>query len=310
MQYTVWVVGFVGILVWVLAKIAPSIPPYTPMDIDWQNAPVVITPDWSVAATLGAAGHPAMAVGDLDTFTDWSDYPMLPTATLDLGARFAPNSEWIGQIAADGLIYDGFFGHPALVQQVPIWQYASVDKSTRAPIWQDYVDSTVQLGEMVGKQAQFLAYTQAVGQYLQQQGAVFRHKNPTIRRIAVVQFASANQLYYYTDKTPFAPALLQMGLQMVQLGDAPMWGSGMADISILVHLDAQTCLVVLAPVHPFLHKQLSKHMLWRNLGYADGTKCVKWIRPVWAFGELPSMVDFVDNLVAAPAYLVDGVSVL
>lgn len=261
----------------------------------------IITPDWGVASTLVGIGNPPVATGDLTTLPDWSVSPAMPEGVMDLGSRFTPNPELMAQLSADLFIYTGFYGHLNTVA-MPAWEYQGVDRKGREPVWADYVQAVLALGDKIGKKEQTVNYVNQVAKHLEQQGEIFQQRYPHIKRLAVMQIPNATQFYHYTTSTPFGVAMEKMGLASMAFGDAGEWGTYIGQLNELTKLDADTCLVIVAPFSPMLKAELAKNPLWQRLGYDDGSRCAMVMQPAWAYGDLASMTGFADGLVNATAY--------
>lgn len=306
-----------------------------------QNTPTaIITPDWSIAATLTALDVPPIATGDVKTYPQWSVVPPLPNNTLDIGARFNPNPELIYQLSGDLLIDGNFYTHAqSLYRNIAIWTYEGVQipKNRTDHTWDDYAKATMTLAATVGKSERGRDYLTKSRAHLVQNGSAFRAANPAINTLAIAQFNTASQLKSFTKQSPFYPALTQMGLNLAQFdGEGNAWGGQDITLADLATLDAATCLVIIAPFSPMLQSELQKNALWQRLGYADAMRaqqknrangnlingdtpannlnsltanqqpntrpnvpCLKILPPIWAYGDVPTMVGFSDALLAA-----------
>lgn len=265
------------------------------LDVERQSPKSVITPDWGVAGTLTALGVPPVATGDVKTYPDWSLEPKLAPNTLDLGARFNINPELAKQLSAELVIDGAFYSHMShLYADVPVYFYEGVaQKNIRH--WEDYATATQKLAKAVGKEQNAKQYIAQSRKTLQELGTQFKQKYPNIKSLAVVQFASAQQIRSYTNSSPFAAALEEMGLSLYVFGDGNVWGSTDIGLIDLTKLDEQTCLVIIKPFSPMLQKQLSTNALWQALGFGH-RRCMLILPPVWSFGEIPSMVGFAKAL--------------
>lgn len=268
----------------------------------------IITPDWSIASTLTAIDTPPVATGDLRMLPEWSLSPKMPTTTLDLGQRYTPNPELLAQLSAELFIYSSFYSHLANMDNMATWEYKGVNKKDTPPTWNEYQAAVLEIGKQIHKEQQTLEYINHTATYLAQKGVEFKQQHPNIKRLAIVQFGNANQLYNYTSSSPFGPALDKMGIDIVNLGKSSEWGSYITDISEISRLDDDTCLIIIKPFSTLLKKELSKHALWQYLGYGSGKRCAMIIEPVWAFGDFPSMVGLADNLLTATPYTKYGIN--
>lgn len=289
--------GVLLICAFFLSRHAPVIVPRPQ-----KGALSVITPDWTVAATLTALGKPPVATGDVKTYPDWSLDPTLPPTTIDLGARFNPNPELTRQLQADLVIVSPFYGHlTSLYADTPVWQYQGITSQEKQRTWQDYANATHQLAATVGQSAKAKQYVADSQQSLQRLGQDFRQKHPNIKRLAVVQFASVHQIRSYANNSPFYPALQMMGLQLHSFGEGNAWGSLDISLADLSTLDEQTCLVIIEPFSVMLQTQLQQNALWQQLQFGTSKRCLMVLPPIWAFGEIPTMVGFATALSQASA---------
>lgn len=264
----------------------------------------ILTPDWSIAATLTALGYPPIATGDVTAYPKWAGKPALPTTIIDLGARFAPNPELIAQLSPDLVIDNDFYQHlRPLYGNTPIKSInlQGADPSKTAT-WQSYTDGVMALGEAIHQPAAAKAYIADSHVKLTNLGQTFRQQHPTIKKLAVIQFASVSQFRNYSDNSLFKPTLDVMGIELVQLGKGNMWGFSDAKLGDLAKFDNSTCVVVIEPFSPMLQQQLAATVLWQRLGYAkDSTnpRCMMVVPPTWIYGGIPSMVGFAESLTHA-----------
>ncbi|WP_395147924.1 ABC transporter substrate-binding protein (plasmid) [Moraxella atlantae] len=261
----------------------------------------VLTPDWSIAATLTAMGYPPIATGDVAEYPEWAGKPDLPNTTIDLGARFAPNPELISQLSPDLVIDNDFYQHlRPLYGNTPV---KSINPQTTDPnkpaTWQSYADSVMALGEAIDQPTAAKTYIDKSHEQITNLGQTFRKQYPTIRKLAVIQFASANQFRSYSDNSLFKPTLDIIGLELVHLGQGNQWGFSDAKLGDLVKFDDSTCVVVVEPYSPMLQQQLENNALWQRMGYSKETanpRCMMVVPPTWIYGGMPSMVGFAESL--------------
>ncbi|ELA09318.1 periplasmic binding protein [Moraxella macacae 0408225] len=259
----------------------------------------VITPDWAIASTLTAMGYPPVATGDVKIYPTWVFEPKLPVQTIDLGARYAPNPERLAQLHPDIIIDSDFYAHlRPLYGDIPHEAISFIPQSEVAS-WQDYVKPTQKLGEIIQKPdaaEQFLAKSK---QRLNELGKNFHQKNPDIQKLAVVQFADANNLRMYVSNSLFQPVFDEMDLQFItlenELGAGNQWGFLSITLGDLTKLDNDVCLVVVEPFDPMLHQELTHNLLWQRLGYANN-RCMAVVKPLWIYGGVASMLTFANWL--------------
>lgn len=261
----------------------------------------ILTPDWSIAATLTAMGYPPIATGDVAEYPEWAGKPDLPNTTIDLGARYAPNPELIAQLSPDLVIDNDFYQHlRPLYGSTPVKSINSQDSDPSKPTtWQSYVDSVMALGHAIDQPTAAKTYIAKSHEQLTNLGQTFRKQHPTIKKLAVIQFASVSQFRSYSDNSLFKPTLDVMGLELVQLGQGNQWGFSDAKLGDLAKFDDRTCVVVVEPFSPMLQKQLAETALWQRLGYAKNStnpRCMMVVPPTWIYGGIPSMVGFAESL--------------
>lgn len=262
-------------------------------------APVkVLTPDWAVASTLTAMGFPPIATGDIRTYPDWMVDPSLPETVVDIGARFAPNPERFAQLNADVIVDTEFYTHlRPLYGKLP---HVTVSFSPKNPIatWADYVEPTRKLGQIIHQPAAAENYLENTHNHLLQLGQSFQQRFPTIKKLAIVQFADSNSLRLYGHNSLFEPTLTAMNLTLQipdTLGKANAWGYIPITLGDLAKLDKDTCLVVVEPFSPMLQKELTENQLWQRLGYGSN-HCMTILPALWTFGGVPSMLTFAQRL--------------
>lgn len=261
----------------------------------------ILTPDWSIAATLTALGYPPIATGDVTEYPRWAGKPTLPTTVVDLGARFAPNPELMAQLSPDLVIDNDFYQHlRPLYGNTPV---KSVNLQSSDPnktaTWQNYADGVMALGEAIHQPAAAKVYIADSHVQLTNLGQIFRQQHPTIQKLAIIQFASIGQFRSYSDNSLFKPTLDVMGIELIQLGKGNQWGFSDAKLGDLAKIDHSTCVVVIEPFSPMLQQQLAGNALWQRLGYAKNAtnpRCMMVVPPTWIYGSIPSMVDFAESL--------------
>lgn len=276
----------------------------TPVNITKNQTVKVITPDWAVASTLTAMGYPPLATGDTKTYQKWVAEPKLPNETIDLGARFAPNPERLAQLKADVIIDNDFYAHlRPLYDNTPHTAISFAPKGEVAT-WQDYVEPTKKLGEIIHQPAKAEQFLTQSKQKLSELGITFRQKYPTIKKIAVVQFADSSNLHIYTNNSLFKPTFDEMGLQLITLetpeNKGNLWGFLPIPLGDLAKLDNDTCLAVVEPFSSMLRQELANNLLWQRLGYGadnkDKSRCMTVLPPIWTYGGVSSMVTFGERL--------------
>lgn len=261
----------------------------------------VLTPDWSIAATLTAIGYPPIATGDVALYPEWAGKPALPNSTIDLGARFAPNPELMAQLSPDLVIDNDFYQHlRPLYGQTPVTaiNLQGADPSKTAT-WQSYADGVMQLGNAIHQPTAAKHYIANSQIRLSNYGQAFRQKHPTIKKLAVIQFASVSQFRSYSDNSLFKPTLDKMGIMLISLGQGNRWGFTDAKLGDLAKFDDSTCVVVVEPFSPMLQQQLADNALWHRLGYARNSanpRCMMVVPPTWIYGGIPSMLGFAQSL--------------
>lgn len=291
----------------------PKKQPPEPQPTD--TAPLrVITPDWAIAGTLTAMGYPPLATGDVKFYPDWSIDPELSPKTIDMGTRYQPNPELFSQLSVDLIIDNDFYQHlRPLYGDIPHKSMKLQDDKEVAS-WEGYKSATYELGKIIGQPNAAKQYIKKSETKLEKEGQLFRHKNPDIKKITVVQFASANQLRSYSKNSLFYPAAQMMGLDFQELGEGNAWGFITIGLSELTKIDKETCLIIVEPFSVMVQKELSDNDLWHRLGYsfakassdksdnaagnqeAVSKPCVMVIAPTWIYGGVPSIVGFAHAL--------------
>ena len=264
----------------------------------------VLTPDWSIAATLTAMGYPPIATGDVAEYPKWAGKPDLPNSVIDLGARFAPNPELMSQLSPDLIIDNDFYQHlRPMYGKTPVKSInLQGSDPSKTATWQSYADGVMALGNAIHQPIAAKQYIDKSQIQLTNLGQTFRQQHPTIKKLAVIQFASVSQFRSYSDNSLFKPTLDAMRLELVQLGQGNLWGFTDAKLGDLAKFDDSTCVVVVEPFSPMLQQQLAQNVLWRRLGYGKDSanpRCMMVVPPTWIYGGIPSMVGFAQFLTQA-----------
>lgn len=271
--------------------------------VNQTKQPIVLTPDWSIAGVLTAIGNPPIATGDLRIYPQWSLKPALPSTTVDLGARFQPNPELMAQLEYDVVIDNDFYQHlRGNYGDKPILSFESGAKVGVAKTWQDYENETYKIAKFVNKIPEAKQYLADSQRQLKAFGQQFANNHPTVKKVAIVQFANANYLRNYTANSLFKPALDAMNVGMYEHGEGNMWGNVDMTLADLASVPADTCLVVIEPYSPMLQQELANNALWQRLGYADGKRCLLVLPPIWLFGGVPSILAFAEFLANSKPY--------
>lgn len=261
----------------------------------------VLTPDWSIASVLIAIGLPPVAMGDVKSYQDWSRYPAVPASVMDLGARFSPNPELMAQLSPDLVIDNDFYQHLRPMYGDAVVQSVNLNTDVKSLTWQDYAKHTEQIGELVQRGEQAKQYIQQSEWQIGELGRQFASRQ-SIKKLAVVQFASATQLRMYAKNSLFEPTLTKMGLSLYTIADGNAWGFVDAKLMDLAQLEPDVCLVVIEPFSAMLQAELAKNALWQQLKFGqtgDGGRCMMILPPTWISGALPSMVGFAQDLANA-----------
>lgn len=257
----------------------------------------ILTPDWGIAGILTAIDNPPVATGDLRSYPDWSLKPALPPETIDLGARFQPNPELLAQLHYDAVIDNDFYQHlRGQYRGKPILSFSSGIEVGKSATWQQYVDETRKIAEFVDKSANAEQYIAQSEKQLALFAKQFATQHPTIKKVAIVQFSSSNQIRNYTQNSLFKPALERMGIAMYVHGEGNLWGSMDMALTDLAKIPSDVCLVVIEPFSVMLRKELQNNALWQRLGYQNGQRCMMILPPIWLFGGLPSIMAFSEFL--------------
>lgn len=256
--------------------------------------PRVMTPDWSLAATLTELGTPPLAAGDKKLYPLWVASPPLPAAVVDIGSRYQPNRELLAGLAMDTVVDHFFYGHlrssyrPGLALHDVLF-----DGGNEAPVqsWASYVAATERLGRIVQRPGAAAAYLRRVEGDLARFGREIRAAAPAVKRFAVVQLASSRELRIFAPNSLFRVSLDLMGLEQADLGPGSRWGSKLIGLADLAQLPPDSCLLVIEPFPAMTRAELEKSYLWQRLGYGRD-RCMKVLPAVWLFGGPESVYHF------------------
>lgn len=267
----------------------------------------VMTPDWGIAATLTGMGYPPVAMGDKSIYREWVGKPVIPAVTKDVGTRYQPNPEMFSQLDLDMVIDSSFYEHlHPMYGKLPIHSIV-LNSSNKIATWEDFIEPTLKLGEYIDQPQAAQDYLNKSKSDIKQAGQVFRAHYPHIKKLAVVQFTDTNNLRMYSQNSLFAPALAEMGLDLITLEDGNQWGFVPVMLGDLAQLDNDTCLVVVEPISDLLKLELKDSLVWQRLGYsfdedrqhANEGRCITLLPPTWINGGIASMTVLADRLTTA-----------
>lgn len=260
-----------------------------------------MTPNWAMASVLTDMGHPPLAMGDKRIYPIWASEPVQPASVIDMGARYQPNRELLAQLPMT-LIFDNFFYRHlrAVYPKHVAVQDIEFDAGNTQPqqSWQTYAAATRQMGAAIGDPAAADAYLQGIEQRLAAYGAEIRAAAPHIQSYAVVQFADARTLRIYAANSMFRAAFDLMGLQQADLGLGNRWGNRQITLAELAKLPADSCLLIIAPLHRMTEAELQRSYVWNRIGFGQ-RRCVRKLPAVWLFGGPDAIAHFSRFLHAA-----------
>lgn len=257
----------------------------------------IMTPDWGIAATLLAMGVAPVAMGDVASYSQWVVEPALPKNHLiDLGLRHQPNAELMAGLQVDLILDNDFYQHLRPMYRQTKWQAVDLQAGNgERATWQNYANNTQKLGDLIGQPAKAKQYIEQSEKHIFQQKQKLKQRYPHIKKIAVVQFANAEQLRLYTENSLFQAVSEQMALQLQTLGKGNAWGFQDISLTDLAKLSQDTCLLVIEPFSPMLAQTLQQHRLWQRLGYGS-QRCMAVLAPIWIYGGVPSLTRFAEQL--------------
>lgn len=255
----------------------------------------IVSPDWGNAATLIAMGYPPIATGDIRVWDRWVGTPKLPTSTIDLGIRYQPNAELIAQLPVDMVVDNFFYEHARnLYGDVPAESIMFAAKGDTAT-WADYTQPTRQLGKLIDEPKLAEDYIVKSRKDIEVASERLQQRYPNIKKIAVVQFADANNMRMYVANSLFQPALTQMKKELVVLGKGNSYGFVPIRMGDLAQLDDDVCLLIIDPLSPITRAEIKDSLVWQRLSYGNN-RCVGEMPPVWIYGGMSSLVDLANNL--------------
>ncbi|TDQ56318.1 iron complex transport system substrate-binding protein [Mesocricetibacter intestinalis] len=260
--------------------------------LGWAQTSDVVTPDWGIAATMGAMGHDPAASGDMRSYPLWVDEPEL-AHTIDWGARYYPNRELL-----QSLDYSMVFDLPFYFHLRPLYvhrpayhiDFKGGDDFAEAH-WQSYAEAVLQMGALMGAEANARRFINSAETRLVQWGRHILSLPSLPKRYAVVQFSDARNLRMYAQNSLFHAALEKMGLEMVSLAKGDRWGNSAMTLADLAPLPEDVCLLIIAPLSPITAAELERSYLWQRMGFREG-RCVHKLPAVWVFGGMDSVLRF------------------
>lgn len=252
------------------------------------------TLDWTVAETLIALGEAPLAVGDAAHYAIWVGEPKLPADILDLGVRLQPNPEQIWRLAqspqAQPLIFinTGFYAQTATMLR-RFGQVHQVDFAKEDEAWQNVVNATQQVAQLIGK-------PQAAEALLQRYWQKIREITPavapfTARPVALVQFIDSRHLRIYGKNSLFGAVLTQLGVENAWQEAVNSWGFSTIEVTQLASLPPQSRFVVIKPYPANIQHALAHNTLWQKLAMAQDPLILP---SIWTFGAIPSAQRFAE----------------
>lgn len=271
-----------------------------------QTSPKVMTPDWGIAATLVAMGHPPVAMGDKPFYKEWVGKPLIPATTYDVGTRYQPNPEMFSQLDIDVVIDRAFYEHLRPMYGDLDVHSIELNSTNRVAAWEDFIEPTLDLGRSINQPQAAQDYLDNSKKQIIQAGQTFHTRYPHIKKLAVVQFADTNNLRMFSYNSLFQPALDAMELELVAFADGNEWGFASIMLGDLAKLDGDTCLVVVEPIGDLLKLELKDSLVWQRLGYsfdedqtANKGRCLALLPATWNNSGVASMNVLADRLMNA-----------
>ena len=253
------------------------------------TSPRIATVDWTIAETLMALGAPPTAMAQVAEYHAWVEQPAMPDSVVDLGLRAQPNRELAASLDLDQFLLSPLFAalEPTLSQIAPVTTLSTYRPDS--DLWQNLLETTRQLGEIVGKPA---AADRVITEHQQRIKQVRQSLPNTLPPLLVVQFIDNRHVRVYGEGSLYNMVLDRLGLTNAWQGGTNLWGYSTAGIE---ELTQEGYLVVVDPMPMGVEGHLDANSLWKLLTAVQSDRVIH-LPAVWSFGALPSAVRFAEEL--------------
>jgi len=243
--------------------------------------------DWASAETLAWLGHMPLAVPELATYRRWLPEPVLPAATVDLGARSEPNLELLAALRPD-LIYISNWqsGMQSLFGRIAPTVTAAVIDARRAP-YRRIRELLLQVGKSVGRDDLARRRLSEFDASIEGMRAALAARPRRPLYVAVLSESGA-QAYVYGKGSWVDALLARLGLRNAWTAKTSLYGNSLVGISELA-ADPQAAILYLdqGSRTQRAEARLRGSTLWRGLPAVAGGRAVA-IPPFYALGGIPS----------------------
>ncbi|WP_131669851.1 ABC transporter substrate-binding protein [Psychrobacter pygoscelis] len=263
----------------------------------------VITPDWATGSTLTELGLPPLGIGDKEGYRVWVATPKLPQSVIDVGLRTAPNPELISLLRPDLIIDNPYYEDNRSIYDAntPVesitfgFDFENMD-NTKPLKWSRMVDSTLKIGRLIERPRRTEHYIESSRQQIEAAGAIVQQHLGTNRKMVVANLYSVQQMNSFGINSTIRLATDMMGLDLVSLGTSSAFGVASIPLHRIYDIPADTCLIIMEPISPFVKYQLKNSLLWQHSRFSEPNACLYVIKPVWHFGGINVLLQFSNNL--------------
>lgn len=254
-----------------------------------QPSPRIATVDWTIAETLMALKAPPAAMAQIAEYHAWVEQPALPDSVVDLGLRAQPNRELAASLDLDLFLLSPLFAalEPSLSEIAPVTILSTYRPDSE--LWQSLLDTTRQLGKIVGKPARA---EQIIEDHRQRISQVRESLPAQVPQLLIVQFIDNRHVRVYGEGSLYNMVLERLGITNAWQGGTNLWGYATAGLEELIQ---DGYLVVVDPMPMGVEGHLETNSLWNRLPSVRANRVVH-LPAVWSFGALPSAVRFAEEL--------------
>lgn len=265
-------------------------------------APRIAAIDWGLAETLAAIGAPPIGLAESRGYRDWVSQPAMPPGVAEIGLRAAPSLDYL------------FALKPDLIVSTP--QFSAIEQTLRRVArvlsLATFTEAREPLTNAIANARRLGAETGRVGQaerlISDLAARIERARRPerARRKALVVVFLDERRIWAFGRGSLFDAVLTSAGLENAWDGEASPWGNANVSVDALARF-ADVATIVVEPVPVAVRARLSERtsgLAARLPAFREGG--YRFVRPVWAFGGLPSAGRFADALADLGDFLDKG----
>ncbi|NOH98635.1 ABC transporter substrate-binding protein [Vibrio sp. 99-70-13A1] len=251
-----------------------------------EEAPRVVSIDWTHTETLLALGATPVAVAQTSDYNAWVKSPEIPSNVPDIGLRTQPNFERIHELKPDKILLSPMFStlesqlsKIAPVTTISLYRSGDVDWLMLEKVTRDIA----QFAEKEYQAEQFIAKANAE---LSKLTSNLPQDTPPL---LMVQFMDSNHVRVFGKNSLYKASVNKLGLESAWKKETNAWGYSLVGIDQLIDMEGQ--IVVIEPMPAGTEKHLKKNEFWKYIVKESGYPTIQ-IPAVWSFGAIPSATRF------------------